>query len=137
MSAPLFEAGELKSRVTGLQQRLAEEQYDGCVIMQRADLLYYTGAVFVGALCVPMFGTPRVFAWRAASRIGAECPAEVTTVGGFGQALRSLSESDFHVWKRIGRLLLYPAYCQLDGAPRWHQERDSSEWRCRSPHDGH
>jgi Xaa-Pro aminopeptidase len=49
-----------------------------------------------------MFGTPRVFAWRAASRIGKECSAEVTEVGSFGQALRALSESEFRTWKRIG-----------------------------------
>ncbi len=102
MPAPLFEAPELSSRISGLQRELAEEQFDGCVIMQRADLLYYTGAVFVGALCIPASGKPRVFAWKAANRIGRECPAEVMEVNSFGQALRALSESEFHAWKRIG-----------------------------------
>ena len=99
---PLFNQQELSHRITGLQARLQAESIDGAVVMQRADLLYYTGAAFQGALLVPANGTPVIFAWRAASRIGAECPAEVRTAGSMLQAARALADSDFRSWKRVG-----------------------------------
>ncbi len=102
MTDRLFDAVELKARVAALQARLAEQELHGAVILQRADLLYYTGATFQGALLIPVKGQPVAYAWRAASRIGNECPAEVRECASAGQALRAISESEFRAWQRVG-----------------------------------
>ncbi len=102
MTDRLFDAVELKARVATLQARLSEQELHGAVILQRADLLYYTGAAFQGALLVPVTGQPVVYAWRAASRIGSECPAEVREYASAGQALRTIGDSEFRSWKRVG-----------------------------------
>ena len=102
MLKALFDRKELVARLTNFQSRLRAEEMDGAVVMQRADLLYYTGAAFQGALLVPANGDAAIYAWRAASRIGAECPAQIRTAGNMVQAVRALADSEFRSWKHIG-----------------------------------
>jgi Xaa-Pro aminopeptidase len=102
MSEPLFDREELVNRMARMQSGLVEQGFHGAVLVQRADVLYYTGAAFQGALLVPSEGEPSVFAWRAAGRIGPECPAQVREVSSLGQALRAIGESDFRTWTKIG-----------------------------------
>ncbi|BCS54386.1 Xaa-Pro peptidase family protein [Geobacter sp. SVR] len=54
----LTPATELEHRCSRLQQLMAEEHLDAVIIMQNADLFYFTGTVQSGSLYVPAQGQP-------------------------------------------------------------------------------
>jgi len=101
MQRQMVDGTELRGRVEGLQKRLREEGIDGSLLLQRADLIYYTGAVFQGALLLPTSGEGRLFVWKAAGRIGEECPFPVITVKGFGRLPEAL-EGIAPDWRVVG-----------------------------------
>lgn len=47
---------ELTTRIRGLQERLQQQDIDGALILQKADLYYYTGTTQAGWLYVPADG---------------------------------------------------------------------------------
>jgi len=57
-------ASEIESRITKIQKRLREEEIDGLLIVQRVDLLYFSGTAQNGFLYIPSEGDPLLFIRR-------------------------------------------------------------------------
>jgi len=51
-------ASEIESRITKIQKRLREKKIDGLLIVQRVDLLYFSGTAQNGFLYIPSEGNP-------------------------------------------------------------------------------
>lgn len=51
-------ASEIESRITKIQKRLREKEIDGLLIVQRVDLLYFSGTAQNGFLYIPSEGDP-------------------------------------------------------------------------------
>ncbi len=51
-------ASELQARITALQAEMNQFQQDGILMLQNADLFYFTGSIQQGALYVPVQGDP-------------------------------------------------------------------------------
>ena len=79
-------ADEIASRLARLRRELEADGQDGAVIVQSADLAYFTATNQQAHLVVPAVGEPRLLVRRTLERAVAESPlAEV-------HPLRSLSE---------------------------------------------
>ena len=79
-------ADEIASRLARLRRELEADGLDGAVIVQAADLAYFTATNQQAHLVVPVIGEPRLLVRRTVERAIAESPlAEV-------HPLRSLSE---------------------------------------------
>ncbi len=63
---------ELTARIEALQQALKERGMDGALILQNADLFYFTGTVQQGQLFVPAEGTPLFMVRKSLERARAE-----------------------------------------------------------------
>lgn len=63
---------ELDVRLTVLQQALGEKGIDAALILQHADLFYFSGAVNRAILYVPVAGAPVLLAFPGADRIREE-----------------------------------------------------------------
>jgi Xaa-Pro aminopeptidase len=100
--ATLFTRDELIGRIQRLQDHMRDANIDGALIMQRVDMIYYTGVVFPGAIAIPAQGEPRIFAWRRLNMFGDFSPAEPERVKGMGHMLAVLGDSDIAQWKRVG-----------------------------------
>ena len=68
----LIPAAELKTRIHGLQQKLAALDIGGALIVQKADLFYYTGTTQQGWLYVPVLGDPVFMVFKDLTRARAE-----------------------------------------------------------------
>ncbi|MEW6742363.1 MAG: Xaa-Pro peptidase family protein [Planctomycetota bacterium] len=93
---------ELETRVATLQSAIARAGLDGALILQRADLVYYAGAILQGALALPARGEARLFLWRGLGRLGETSPFEPVVLRGFTQLPAALGESPCGSWRRIG-----------------------------------
>ena len=93
---------EIQSRLHKLQESIAEAGFDGALLLQRVDLIYYTGSVFQGALAVPASGNPELYVWRGQGLIGNNCPWEIETIASFGRLHLALIADGFDSWKSIG-----------------------------------
>jgi Xaa-Pro dipeptidase len=60
---------ELNRRIRALQRRMESGEIDGALIVQNADLFYFTGTVPQGYLFIPPSGEPLFFVRRNAGRI--------------------------------------------------------------------
>ncbi len=101
MTSP-FTRDELTARITRLQDHMRDANIDGALIMQRVDMIYYTGVVFPGAVAIPAKGEARIYAWRRLNMFGDFSPAVPERVKGMGHMLAVLSDSDIAQWKRVG-----------------------------------
>jgi len=97
-----FTREELKGRIEALRISIREMKLDGALILQRADLIYYTGAAFQGALAVSAKAGAILFVWRGRGLIGEEVPVEVRPVRSFGALHEELKQANLSAWKRIG-----------------------------------
>src|SRR6185437_5026601 len=85
-NASMVPADEIASRLARLRRELEADGLDGAVIVQAADLAYFTATNQQAHLVVPVIGEPRLLVRRTVERAIAESPlAEV-------HPLRSLSE---------------------------------------------
>ena len=85
-NASMVPADEIASRLARLRRELEADGLDGAVIVQSADLAYFTATNQQAHLVVPAVGEPRLLVRRTLERAVAESPlAEV-------HPLRSLSE---------------------------------------------
>jgi Xaa-Pro dipeptidase len=64
---------ELEYRYRKLQQHMAEERLDAVIILQNADLFYFTGTIQSGNLYVPAHGEPIYMVRKDLSRARMEC----------------------------------------------------------------
>src|SRR5205814_10689152 len=77
---------EIAGRLARLRQELAAAALDGAVIVQSADLAYFSGTNQQAHLVVPAAGEPRLLVRRTLARAAAESPLAAV------RPLRSLSD---------------------------------------------
>lgn len=73
----MFSKAEYERRVKGLQKVLREQNIDGALLVQKADVLYFTGSAQDIHLYLPQEGTPLVLVYRNLERAAKESPWEV------------------------------------------------------------
>lgn len=69
-------SGQIQRRLDNLQKRLRAHGLDGALIIQRVDLIYFSGTAQNGCLYVPAHGTPLLFVKRSHARARQESPLE-------------------------------------------------------------
>ena len=72
----VFPEDEINLRIQGLQDRIAKENLDAALIVQKADRYYYTGTTQQGWLYVPADRDPLFMVFKDVDRAAAECPLE-------------------------------------------------------------
>jgi Xaa-Pro aminopeptidase len=65
---------EIDQRIDKLKKQLEENNIDAALIVQRADLFYFTGTVQDAHLCVPVDGDPILMIFKSLERAIAESP---------------------------------------------------------------
>ena len=65
---------EIDQRIDKLKKQLEENNIDAALIVQRADLFYFTGTVQDAHLCVPVDGDPILMIFKSLERAVAESP---------------------------------------------------------------
>ncbi len=93
---------EFQNRVHTFKEELARQKLEGAVLFQRADLIYYTGSVFQGALAIPVEGEPVLYAWRGQDLIAPDTPFDIEIVPSFGRLHNALIEDGFNKWRAVG-----------------------------------
>ncbi|HUH67348.1 MAG TPA: Xaa-Pro peptidase family protein [Syntrophales bacterium] len=94
---------ELYTRIRALQMRMERDGMDGALIVQNADLFYFTGSVPQGYLFVPCSGKPILFVRRNIDRIRNESELEeIIAVAGPKELPAILAERGYQGLKRIG-----------------------------------
>lgn len=95
--------GEFAARWLKLQERLQERGIDGALLVQSADLVYFTGTFQDGHLYVPAQGTPRFMVRRdwASARADAALD-DVVPIQSFGQLPGLIQEAGYPVPERLG-----------------------------------
>jgi len=96
---------ETSSRIERLQEKLRQQQADGCLITQNVDLYYFTGSMQTGYLFVPGEGEARFFVRRSVVRAESESAVPVEALGSFREFGRRLAQ-------------LYPSIFLTAGANR-------------------
>jgi len=133
----LTPATELESRCKRLQELMAGQALDAVLIVQNADLFYFTGTTQSGCLYVPAKGQPIYMARKEFSRARMESGLkEVVTFGSMKDIPGILSRYGYPEPKRIGMELdvvpvsfferykkVYPAAEYLDATPLIRQVR--------------
>jgi Xaa-Pro aminopeptidase len=71
---------ELLQRINGLKEKMAEAGIGFSVIMQNADLFYFSGTIQKGVMVVPVDGDPFLFVERSLERVHAETPLDITPI---------------------------------------------------------
>lgn len=67
---------EIDTRITGLQHRLERTSMDAALILQKADLFYYSGTIQDAALYIPAEGEPLLMVRKDPARAFRESPIE-------------------------------------------------------------
>jgi len=94
---------EIESRIAGLQRILSRSGVDGALILQRADLFYFTGTIQQGSLYVPAFGEPLLMVNKVLARARAESPIErIVPLGSPKSIPNQLKQSGLGLPRRIG-----------------------------------
>jgi len=65
---------EIDQRISKLKKQLEDNNIDAGLIVQRADLFYFSGTVQEAHLCVPVDGDPILMVFKSLERAGAESP---------------------------------------------------------------
>ena len=74
---------EIYERLGKLRERVREAGLGAAVVIQNADLFYFTGSMQQGLLVVPADGDPAYFVRRAFERaVGESCVASIVKIGG-------------------------------------------------------
>jgi Xaa-Pro dipeptidase len=71
---------ELLQRINGLKEKMAEAGIGFSVIMQNADLFYFSGTVQKGVMVIPVDDAPLLFIERSLERVRVETPLAVTPI---------------------------------------------------------
>ncbi|HET6461005.1 MAG TPA: Xaa-Pro peptidase family protein [Syntrophales bacterium] len=94
---------ELYSRISALQGRMKSGEIDGALIVQNADLFYFTGSVPQGYLFIPSAGEAILLVRRTAERIRSESELDnIVPIGGLRELPRMLAGHGHRRLKRIG-----------------------------------
>lgn len=73
---------EIRARVSALQKKMGEKGIDFSLILQNADLFYFTGTLQRGYLCIPQDGKPIFFVQKYYDRAIRESPLQCIKVKG-------------------------------------------------------
>ncbi len=93
---------ELYRRVQALQSRMESTNIDGALIVQNADLFYFTGTVQQAYLFIPPAGPPLFFVRKNLNRVRNESELDfIIPIGGLRQLPGLLAD---HGYSRINRL---------------------------------
>ena len=71
---------ELLRRINGLKEKMAEAGISFSVIMQNADLFYFSGTIQKGVMVIPLDDDPLLFVERSLERVNAETPLNITPI---------------------------------------------------------
>ena len=71
---------ELLRRINGLKEKMAEAGISFSVIMQNADLFYFSGTMQKGVMVIPVDDAPLLFVERSLERVHAETPLNITPI---------------------------------------------------------
>jgi Xaa-Pro aminopeptidase len=94
---------ELHRRIRALQGRMESGDINGALIVQNADLFYFTGTVPQGYLFIPSSGEPLFFVRRNADRIKDESELDnIIPVGGLRELPGLLAEHGYSQIRRLG-----------------------------------
>jgi Xaa-Pro dipeptidase len=97
----LTPAEEIKTRTTKLQDKMREKGIDLALILQNADLFYFTGTLQRGYLCIPQNGEPVFFVQKYYDRAVQESPLPCIKVKGM-KALSNLLQDHGIKGERLG-----------------------------------
>lgn len=102
MTYDLVPPKEIFSRISRLQQELADTSLDGAIILDGINMFYYTGTIQNGVLFVPAGGEPLFFIRRSFERAKRETPLEaLVQFGSFGELPARLDDYGYQV-SRLG-----------------------------------
>lgn len=103
MLAPseLTPAEEIRSRITRLQNVLIEKEIDLALILQNADLFYFTGTIQNGYLFIPCQGEPVFFVQKDFARAIAESPLKPLKIESLKELPKRVQEQGLN-GKRVG-----------------------------------
>ncbi len=94
---------ELDRRIRALQAHLAEAKVDGALIVQNADLYYFTGTVPQGWLFVPPDGHPILFIRKNPNRVRSETSLEhLFNARNTRELAGVLADKGYRKFKRLG-----------------------------------
>jgi Xaa-Pro aminopeptidase len=94
---------ELNRRIRALQKRMESGDIDGALIVQNADLFYFTGTVPQGYLFIPPSGEALFFVRRNADRIKDESELDsIIPMGSLRELPRLLAHRGYSQIKRFG-----------------------------------
>ena len=95
--------GELYRRISALQTRMESERIDGALIIQNADLFYFTGTVQQAYLFIPPAGPPLFFVRKNLNRVRNESALDfIIPVGNLRQLPGILADHGYPRIKRLG-----------------------------------
>jgi Xaa-Pro dipeptidase len=100
--ARLVPAAEAAGRIGRLQAALRAEQLDAALIVQNADLYYFSGSVQQAQLYVPAEGEATLFVRKTVARAIAESPLTVVPLPGFKQLPALIRERYGALPARVG-----------------------------------
>ena len=99
----LTPTAELDNRCSRLRSRMIEKGLDAVIIVQNADLFYFTGTVQSGNLYVPAEGEPLYLVRKDVGRARMECGLkEVVSFSSMKDIPRIISEYGYPMPRRIG-----------------------------------
>ncbi|MEJ5359654.1 MAG: Xaa-Pro peptidase family protein [Desulfobacterales bacterium] len=94
---------EIDRRIAALQRVLRDREIDTAVILQKADLFYFSGTIQQAVLVVPAEGRPLLFVNKSLERARAESPLEaVLPLGSTRELPPRLAEAGLPAPRRIG-----------------------------------
>jgi Xaa-Pro dipeptidase len=92
---------EISARVSALQRKMGAKDIDLALILQNADLFYFTGTLQRGYLCIPQEGEPLFFVQKYYDRAVQESPLPCIKVKGM-KALPNLLRDHGITGTRLG-----------------------------------
>ena len=92
---------EIRARTKALQNKMREKGVDLTLILQNADLFYFTGTLQRGYLCIPQEGEPVFFVQKYYDRAIRESPLQCIKVKGM-KALPNLLRDHGITGKQVG-----------------------------------
>jgi len=93
---------ELQQRINVLQETLQREGFDGALLVQRADTLYYSGTAQNIHIYIPQVGQPLVMAYRDVARAKEETVWTVIPLLGLSKIPGYLEEAGLPLPKVLG-----------------------------------
>jgi Xaa-Pro aminopeptidase len=92
---------EIRTRTKALQNKMRKKGIDFALILQNADLFYFTGTLQRGYLCIPQEGEPLFFVQKYYDRAVQESPLQCIKVKGM-KALPNLLRDHGITGKQLG-----------------------------------